>query len=83
VKLTQQHIKRHPDKLSRFVEVRIYSKQWGAWWRANGAGYTTVIEQAGVYPITEAWKCVSHCGPEKKIELHSAEPATTLTKGIV
>lgn len=83
MKLTQQHIKRHPEKLSRFVQVRIYSKEWRAWWRANGAGYTAAIEQAGVYSIKEAWEYVSHCGPEKKIELHAVEPATTLTKGIL
>lgn len=72
MKLTQQHLKKHPEKLSRFSSVKIYSKQWGAWWRANGAGYTTDIAQAGIYTAQDAWQYVSHCGAEKKIELHDA-----------
>lgn len=73
MKLTQQHIKKHIEKLSRFDSVRIYSKEWRAWWRPNGAGYTDDIKQAGIYTAHDAWKRVSHCGSEKKIELHSVE----------
>ena len=72
MKLTQQHIKNNKEKLNRFVKVRIYSKEWGAWWRSNGAGYTSDINQSGIYEVDDAWKYVSHCGAEKKIELHAA-----------
>lgn len=70
--LTQQHIKRHPEKLNRFTKVRIRSGQWGSWWRANGSGYTTDISQAGVYTPEDAWLYVSHVGPEKRIVLFEA-----------
>ncbi|MCP4493157.1 MAG: hypothetical protein GY820_38535 [Gammaproteobacteria bacterium] len=64
--LTQQHIKRHSEKMKRFDKVMIWSNQWGAWWRQSG-GYTDDIEQAGVFEIADAWKRSGHCGPEKRI----------------
>lgn len=72
MKLTQQHLKRHPEKLSRFGHVRIWSNQWKLWWRKNGAGYTSNIDEAGVYSAADAWRYTSHCGPEKGIVLHEA-----------
>lgn len=68
--LTQQHIKKYPEKLSRFTQVNIWSKQWQLWWRDNGAGYTPNRREAGIYDIQDAWKHVSHCGPEKGIILY-------------
>ena len=73
MKLTQQHLKKHPEKLERFDKVRIWSGQWGAWWRPDGAGYTERKEHAGIYGIDSAWACVSHCGREKKISLLSLD----------
>lgn len=49
-------------------KVLIYSGQWGSYWRGNSAGYTSKINEAGVYTAKEAWANVSHCGPEKLIE---------------
>jgi hypothetical protein len=71
--LTQQHLKNNPEKLARFNKVIIRSGQWGYWWRANGAGYTGRIEEAGIYEVNDAWLSVKHCGPEKKIVLHAAK----------
>jgi len=70
--LTQQHIKRHPEKLKRFSSVRIWSKEWRLWWRPNGAGHTSVKSEAGIYNADHAWQYVSHCGPEKGIVLCAA-----------
>lgn len=72
MQLTQQHLARHPEKLGRFDKVRIRSKEWGAWWRENGCGYTTEITSAGIYEAKDAWSYVSHCGPEKRIVLVAA-----------
>lgn len=53
----------HGDK-----KCRIYSKQWEAYWKANASGYTTDINEAGIYTLASALDNSSHCGPEKKIE---------------
>lgn len=38
----------------------IWSHQHGAWWRANQNGYTSDIDQAGRYPMQEAYNiCAS------------------------
>lgn len=72
MKLTVQHLKKHPEKLTRFTStVLIWSGQWKAWWRKNGRGYTDNINQAGTFEINNAWKRTNHCGPEKKIEFQS------------
>jgi hypothetical protein len=67
--LTQQHLKRHPEKMERFNKVRIFSAEWSAWWRPKGCGYTTDKDQAGIYDAMDAWDYIKHCGPEKKILL--------------
>lgn len=50
------------------ARVYIHSGQWDAYWGANASGYTNNPANVGVYSIEEAWKLVSHCGIEKKIE---------------
>lgn len=47
--------------------VLIWSGQWGAWWRPNAKGYTTNIEEAGVYSLKNAYERSGHAGPEKQI----------------
>ncbi len=50
--------------------VRIYSNEHEAYWRENGAGYTTDGLESGVYLFEDAWKRTAHCGPEKRITYH-------------
>lgn len=71
-RLTQQHLKRHPEKLSRFNMVHIWSGQWNAWWRESGNGYVEDIAGAGVFTAQDAWDHVKDCGPEKRISLVEA-----------
>ncbi|MGL6008504.1 MAG: hypothetical protein ACRC1D_03530 [Culicoidibacterales bacterium] len=48
-------------------QVLIFSGQWEAYWRSDGAGYTQKKADAGIYEINDAWSRVSHCGSEKAI----------------
>ena len=72
MRLTQWHLRKHPEKIDRFDFVLIWSGQWGLWWRPNYNGYTGKIEEAGVYDARDALAHTIHCGPEKKIVLVSA-----------
>lgn len=47
-------------------KCRIYSGEWGAYWRQSKGGYTEK-EYAGVFSFKEAYESTSHCGPEKRI----------------
>lgn len=69
LKLSQQHLLKHPEKLSKFKIVRIWSNEHKAWWRPDGAGYTDNIHIAGIYRLEDAWERVQGAGPEKKIVL--------------
>jgi hypothetical protein len=62
-------LKRHPQFFDDFMgrKVRIWSKEWKAWWRQHGAGYTTKENEAGIYLFEDAFKQTAHCGPEKGI----------------
>lgn len=53
--------------------VRIWSGEWDAWWRPEGAGYTLDALEAGVWTREEAERKTSHCGAEKKIRLVAVE----------
>jgi hypothetical protein len=57
-----QFIQKHGDK-----PVRIYSDQWGAYWRSGRAGYTYQRDEAGTYTFAEAFDATCHCGHEKHI----------------
>lgn len=48
--------------------VRIYSRQWGAWWRPMCSGYTKDYDAAGIWLFEAAWECAKHGGPEKGIQ---------------
>jgi len=58
------------------VEYLIWSGEHNAYWRPDGAGYSTRIRDAGRYTLEDAKKRTNHCGPEKKIEIEpiAAQP---------
>lgn len=72
--IIQRIRRKSPDKIAAFIQrhgekrVRIYSGQWGAFWRENRSGYTFKKEEAGVYSIEDAFDATCHCGPEKFIK---------------
>lgn len=49
--------------------VAIWSGEHRAWWRPNGAGYTTNVFHAGVYTRAGALRRCGHVGPEKEVAL--------------
>ena len=53
--------------------VLIYVGDGHCYWRENGCGYTNHY-YAGVYTRADAIARTHHCGPEKKVELHSVPP---------
>ena len=73
-KITLEEAKVNIDLLKEFNKVYIWSRQWGAYWRQNGKGYTYETSEAGVYNIQEAYQAINHCGPEKGIEFHAFQP---------
>jgi hypothetical protein len=73
---TLERLKRWPYLASRFPRVRIYSAEYGAWWRGKGNGYTVDAKASDVWDIGEAFARTIHCGPEKRIQYVSAEVTT-------
>lgn len=65
---TLERIKRWPSLKSRFKKVRIYSAEWGSYWRGKGNGYTSNPLESNVWDIEEAYMMTNHCGPEKRIQ---------------
>ncbi len=65
--------RKSPSKIADFLNkhgnkpVRIWSNQWGAYWRTARAGYSFLREEAGTYTFSDAFDATSHCGPEKQI----------------
>jgi len=69
---TLERIKRWPNLVKRFPRVRIYSAQWGAFWKGSGNGYTGNASESDVLDIGHAVARTNHCGPEKQIQFVSA-----------
>jgi hypothetical protein len=61
-------IKANPELAKQFVGMtcRIYSDQWGYYWRERCAGYGKA-DEAGIYDFDYALNRTHHCGPEKGI----------------
>ena len=57
-----EYLKKHGEKA-----VRIWSNQWGVYWRSGRAGYTHQRDEAGIYTLADAFNATSHCGQEKGI----------------
>ena len=47
----------------------IYSGEHNAYWRPDASGYTTNLEEAGRYSLTEAHRKTNHCCPKKQIKI--------------
>lgn len=71
---TLERIRRWPGLKNRFRLVRIYSAEWGAYWRGTGQGYTQNPEDSAILGIEEAYKKTRHCGPEKRIQYVAVQP---------
>jgi hypothetical protein len=65
---TLERLKRWPEMKRRFPVVRIYSAEWGAYWRNTGQGYTENPNESAIWSIEEALRRTNHCGPEKQIQ---------------
>lgn len=72
---TLERIARWPSLMARFSRVRIYSAEWGAFWRNTGQGYTGDSAESAVWSTEKAFARTRHCGPEKKIQfVGTADP---------
>ena len=60
-------------------KTRIWSGEHGAWWRPSSSGYSTNIDDAGIYDHDDAVRRTRGCGPEKKIKL---VPTTTMDAAV-
>lgn len=76
-RLALEKLARYPSKRDAIHgrKVKIFSKQWGSYWRPGGAGYTPDARDAGVFTAGDAWERTRHCGREKGIEFEIL-PAT-------
>lgn len=61
-------------------KVLIYSGEHRAWWREEGYGYTTKLEDAAYVPFEQALRHTRHCGPEKQIAYDPVPRGTCLPK---
>ena len=57
------------------MKCRIYSWEWGYYWRANGCGYGSK-DDAGIYSFEDAYDYTNHCGSEKAIWYELIEEET-------
>ena len=70
---TLERVKRWPSLKGRFKLVRIYSAEWGYFWRGDGQGYTSDPKESKVLTMEEALFATWHCGSEKRIQYVNAE----------
>lgn len=56
------------------ARYHIWSGEYDLYWRPQAAGYTSSITEAGMWPIDDARRIASGCGPEKKIQIIEAKP---------
>lgn len=71
MRVTLNGIKRAGDKVFApwiLRKVYIWSREHGAYWRAEGKGYTDDEAQAGTFWFPDAYARTKHCGREKQIE---------------
>ncbi len=64
-----ESIEANPDILALIpadAPCRIYSSQWGYYWRPKSSGYGTK-DEAGIYTFKDAYGRTRHCGSEKGI----------------
>lgn len=61
-------IKANPELANQFTGItcRIFSHQWGYYWRTGGAGYGQ-LSSADTFDFDDALSSTHHCGPEKGI----------------
>jgi len=50
-------------------ECYIYSGQWHQYWRSNRSGYTSNLEEAGIYSVEEACSILRGVGLEKRLQI--------------
>jgi hypothetical protein len=65
---TLERLKRWPKLKKRFQRVKIYSAEWGAYWRGAGQGYTQNPIESETLDINVAFKMTRGCRSEKKIQ---------------
>ena len=71
MKITLNGIKRTHNGISTkwlARKVYIWSREHGAYWRPEAAGYTDDKDQAGIWDFQKAYLTTQHCGREKHIE---------------
>ncbi len=62
-----ERLKRWPGLKNQWIGKTVYILSDGWYWRPDSCGYTSDGLEAGKYDFEDAWKCTSHCGPEKRI----------------
>jgi hypothetical protein len=82
--IRMEYVKRYPDSTltKSNVEVKIFSSQWGYYWRKTGQGYTPNPHESQTYTIAEAFAKTKHCGPEKKIWFIYVDRATKVLDNV-
>lgn len=72
--ITQKYLRRWPEskRAKSWLGVLVHIRTENGIWRPEGNGYTSNMAMAWVLPFEEAFRQVSHCGPEKRVSFISA-----------